>query len=229
MRFFDFGDEGGADDGGVGEAAEKGDVSGQRNSEAHRDRKICDSTRAAQERWKIIGERILCTGNAGPGNEIEKAGGAGSNFCEAFVRGSRRTEEDGVKMLRGENTAIVDGFFGSEIGGEDAVSADGCGGGSKFFEAHLEDGIVVAEEGERDFVRGRARLANAANEIEDAGQRRAGFQSALRGALNSGTVSEGIAEGHAEFAGGTQVGEAFGDAGRTGGFAGHEFLRKTRA
>jgi len=31
MRFFDFGDEGGADDGGVGEAAEKGDVSGQRN------------------------------------------------------------------------------------------------------------------------------------------------------------------------------------------------------
>ena len=126
----------------------------------------------------------------------------------------------------------------------------------------MEDGIVVAEEDERDFVRGRARLVNAANEIEDAGQRRAGFQSALRGALNSGTVSEGIAEGHAEFddvgagfgkredelqrgiergiarrdvgddaefAGGTQVGEAFGDAGRTGGFAGHEFLRKTRA
>src|SRR6266478_661746 len=223
---------------------------------------MCDGTRAAQERWKIVGERILCTGNTGSGNEIEKTGGTGGNFREAFVGRGWRAEEDGVEMVSSENALIVGGFFGSEVGSEDAIGAGGCGSRCEFFEAHLEDGIVVAEEDKRDFVHGRVRLANAANEIEDAGQRGTGFQSALRGTLNGGAVGEGIAEGHAKlddvgagfgkredklqrgiergiarsdvsddakFAGGAQLGKTLRDASRTGGFARHEFLRKTRA
>src|SRR5882672_3988902 len=188
MRFLNFGNEGGADDGCVGEATENGDVAGQRNSEANRDRKMCDGTRAAQERWKIVGERILCTGNAGSGNEVEKAGGAGSNFREAFVRGSGRSKKDSVEMVSSENAAIVDGLFRREVGGQDAIGAGRCGCRCEFFEAHLKDRIVVAKEDEWNL----GRFADTANEIEDAGERCAGFQSALRGTLNRGAVSEGI-------------------------------------
>jgi len=56
---------------------------------------------------EFVGKRILCAGNAGSRNEIEKAGGAGSNFCEAFVRGSGRTKKDSVEMVSSENPAIV--------------------------------------------------------------------------------------------------------------------------
>src|SRR6267378_5653812 len=150
-------------------------------------------------------------------------------------------------MMSSENTAIVSGFFRREGGGENAVGAGVCGSRSKSCEAHLKDRVVVAEEDERNL----RRLANAANEIEDAGQCGAGFQSAFGSPLNCWAVSEGIAKGHAElddvgagfgkredefqrgvkrgiaggdigddakFAGGTQVGEAFGDASRIGGF-----------
>ena len=151
-------------------------------------------------------------------------------------------------MMRGENAAIVVRFFGREIGDEDAVGAGVAGGACKFFEAHLQDGIVVAEEHERN-LRG---FANAAHQIEDAGQRGAGFQRAFGGALNGGAVGERIAERNAqlddigagfgqgenelqrgverriaggdvgddaEFAGCAQVGETFGDTSRVGGCA----------
>ena len=66
-------------------------------------------------------------------------------------------------MMRGENAAIVFGFFGSDVGDEDAI---GSGGGSRsreFFQAHLEDWIVVAEEDDGDFGGGGIRFANFAN------------------------------------------------------------------
>ena len=151
-----------------------------------------------------------------------------------------------VEILRVEDAAIVFGFFGSEIGDEDAIGAGLRGSGGKFFETHLEDGVVIAEEDERNL----AGLADAMNEIEDAGQSRAGFQGTFGSALDRGAIGEGIAEGHAEFddvgssfgqcenkfvrgvesriaggdvgddaefAGGAQFREAFGDAGRIGG------------
>ncbi len=48
----------------------------------------------------------------------------------------------------------------------------------------MQDGIVVAEEDKRDIVRWGARLADAADEIEDAGKRGARFQGAFGGALD---------------------------------------------
>src|SRR5713226_731481 len=98
-------------------------------------------------------------------------------------------------MMGGEDAAIVGGFFGSEIGGEDAVCTRFAGGTREFFEAHLQDRIVVAEEHERDL----RRLANAADEIDYTSERGAGFKGALGGALDGGAVGEGIAEGNAEF------------------------------
>jgi len=60
----------------------------------------------------------------------------------------------------------------------------------------------------------------------------AGFWASCEDELQRG-FERGIARGDvgddSEFAGGAQVGETFGDAGRIGGLAGHEFLRKTRA
>ena len=63
----------------------------------------------------------------------------------------------------------------------------------------MQDGIVVAEEDERNFVSRKARLADAVDEIEDACESRAGFQSALRGALDGGPIRKRVAEGDAEF------------------------------
>src|SRR6266568_3944285 len=254
--FFNFGHEGRADDGGVGEAAEDGDVAGERDAEADGNGELRDAAGPAQERGQIVGESIFRAGNTGAGDEIEEAGGAGGDFSEALVRGSGRAKEDRVEMMSGQNSAIVAGFLGCEVGGE-----NGGGGGGEFFEAHLQNGIVVAEEDKRDIVRWGARLADAADEIEDAGKRGARFQGTFGGALDGGAVGERIAERDtefddvgasfrkfqdkllcgiqgriasgdvrhdAEFAGPAQLGEAFGDAGRISESGGNEFLRKIK-
>lgn len=64
---FNFGDERRAYYGGVGEAAEDADMSGERNAEAHGDGEIGETAGAAQERREFVGERILCAGYAGAG------------------------------------------------------------------------------------------------------------------------------------------------------------------
>src|SRR6266704_6505201 len=152
-RFFNFGHEGGADDGGIRKAAKNGNMAGERDAEADGDGELGDAAGAAQERGQIVGESIFRTGNTGAGDEIEEAGGAGGDFSEALVSGSGSAKEDGVEMMSGENAAIVTGFLGCQVGGENAVGASGCGDGGEFFEAHLQNGIVVAEEDKRDIAR----------------------------------------------------------------------------
>src|SRR5260370_39516911 len=97
-------------------------------------------------------------------------------------------------MMGGENAAVVGGFFGSEIGGEDAVSGDFAGGARECFEAHLQARVVVAKERERE-LRG---LTDAANEIDYTGERGAGFESAFGCALDGGAVGGRSADGTAE-------------------------------
>src|SRR6266704_6261602 len=177
--FFNFGHEGRADDGGIGEAAEDGDVAGERDAEADGNGELCDAAGAAQERGQIVGESIFRAGDTGAGDEIEEAGGAGGDFGEALIRGSGRAEENRIEKMRRENAAIVAVFFRREVRGKNAIGASGCGCGGEFFEAHLQNGIVIAEEDKRDIVRWGARLADAADEIEDAGKRGARFQGAF--------------------------------------------------
>src|SRR5216683_799915 len=198
-RFFNFGHEGRADDGGIREAAEDGDVAGERDAEADGNGELRDAAGPAQKRGQIVGESIFRAGNTGAGDEIEEAGGAGGDFGEALVRGSGRAKEDRVEMMSGEDAAIVAGFLGCEVGGENAVGPSGCGSGGEFFEAHLQNRIVVAKEDKRDIVRWGARLADAADEIEDASKRGARFQGAFGSALDGRAVGERIAERHAEF------------------------------
>src|SRR2546427_66101 len=111
--------------------------------------------------------------------------------------GASRRERPWRAASFGKRGRVGNGEAGGAmaVGGENAVGPSGCGSGGEFFETHLEDGIVVAEEDERD-LRG---LANAANEIEDACKGGAEFQSALGGALNRRAIGEGITKGHAEF------------------------------
>src|SRR5258708_10476235 len=225
-------------------------MTGLRDGEANGDGKLRDLGGAAQQRGKIRGKRVLLTGYAGARNEIEKAGRAGGGCFEAVGGGGGSAKENGVEVMRGKDAAVVAGFFRSEIGDEDTVGASRRSSGGKFFEAHLKDGIVVAEKEQRHF----RRLPNATNEIEHSGERRTGFEGAFRGALNGRAIGERIAEGYAklddvragfgeredklprgiqgriargdirddaEFAGGTELGETFGNTGRVGGSSGH--------
>src|SRR6202030_4069344 len=250
LRFFNLGDERGADYGRVGQAPENGNVAGKRDAEANGDGELRDAAGAADERWEIVGQGILRAGNAGAGNQIEKAGRTGGDFREAFVCGSGSAKKNGVEMVHAENAAIVFGFFGCEIGSENSVRAGRRCGRCESFEAHLQDGIVVAKENKRDL----GKLTNAADKIENTGESRPGSQSALRSALDRRPIRERIAEGHAqfinvragfskctdefqrgvegriadgdvsddaEFAGCAEFGEAFGDAGRVKRSRGH--------
>src|SRR5260370_1050484 len=108
-RFLNSGRGGGADGGGIGETAEDGDVTGERDAEADGNGELRDAAGAAQERGQIIGESIFRAGNTGAGDEIEEAGGAGGDFGEALVRGSGRAKEDRVEMMSGEAAARVPG------------------------------------------------------------------------------------------------------------------------
>src|SRR6267378_1249768 len=150
LSLFNFGDERGADDGGVGEAAKNRNVAGKRDSKTNSDGELRNAAGAADERGEIIGQHIFCAGDAGAGNQIEETGRASGDFREAVVGGSWSAEKDAVEMMHGENAAIVFGFFRREVRDEDAIGAGDCCGGSEFFETHLQDGIVVAEEDERD-------------------------------------------------------------------------------
>src|ERR1700730_13573965 len=178
-------------------------MAGGRTAAAYGNGKVCEGASAANESGKIVGERVFGAGNAGAGDEIEEAGRNGRDFCQPFIGGSGRAEKNRVEMMRGEDTAIVGGFFGSEVGREDTVGACFAGGAREFLEAHLQDGIVVTEKHER----GLGGCADATNEIDYAGERGAGFEGALGGALNGGAVGERIAEGDAEF---DDVGAGFG-------------------
>src|SRR3984893_10393468 len=95
LRLFNFGDERGADDGRVGQAPENGNVAGKRDAEANRDGELRDAAGAADERGEIVGQGILRAGNAGAGNQIEKAGRTGGDFREAFVCGRGRAKKKG--------------------------------------------------------------------------------------------------------------------------------------
>src|SRR6266436_152416 len=233
-------------------------MTGLRDAEANGDGKLRDLAGAAQQRGKIRGKRVLLTGYAGARNEIEKAGRAGGDFLETVVGGGGSAKKNGVEMMRGKDAAVVAGFFRSEIGDEDTVSASRRSSGGKFFEAHLKDGIVVAEKEQRHF----RRLPNATNEIEHSRERRTGFQGTLGSALNRRAIGEGIAERYAklddvragfgerkdelprgiqgriargdvgddaEFAGGAELGETFGNTGQVGGSGGHCLWEKIRA
>jgi hypothetical protein len=75
-----FGDQGRAYDGGVGEAPKNGNVPGLRNTETDGDGKLRDHTGSAQERREIERERVFCAGDTGAGDEIEKPGRTSGNF-----------------------------------------------------------------------------------------------------------------------------------------------------
>src|SRR5258708_32968659 len=115
----------------------------------------------------MVGQRVLRASYACSGDEIEEAGRDSGDSGQALVGGGGRAEEDRVEMMRGEDAAIVGGLFGSEVGGEDAVGAGFAGCAREFFEAHLQDGIVVAEEYEGNL----RRLADAADECDETSER----------------------------------------------------------
>src|SRR5712664_4483298 len=89
---FNFRDEGGTDYGGVGEAAEDGNVAGEGDAETYRDGELRDGAGAANECGEIVGESVFGAGYAGAGDEIEEAGRDGGDFGEALVGGSGRAK-----------------------------------------------------------------------------------------------------------------------------------------
>src|SRR5579875_2344587 len=118
-RLFNLGDDGGADDGSVGDAAENGNVLGLRNAEADGKRKSGEAADAAGEREQIFGKRIARAGDARARDEIEEAAGTFGDFGEAPVGGSGRGKKDRVEMASAHGGAILGGLFGSQIGDKD--------------------------------------------------------------------------------------------------------------
>lgn len=53
-RFFNFGDKCGADDGGISEATENGNVAGKRDAEADGDGKLRDAAGSPEESGEIV-------------------------------------------------------------------------------------------------------------------------------------------------------------------------------
>ena len=155
---------------------------------------------------------------------------------QALVVGSRSDEKNCVELIRSHNAEVIVCFFRREISHENAVGSGGGSGRGEFLETHLKDGIVVAEEDERNL----RRFANVADQIENAVQRGAGLEGALGGALDGGAIGERIAEGDAkfdyvgasfgegedEFEGGGQGGIARGDVGDDAHLAGRAELGK---
>ncbi len=84
---------------------------------------------------------------------------------------------------------------GDKIGGQHTIGSRIGRRSSKFFQSHLQNGIVIAEKHQRNL----RRLPNAAHQIEDSRQRRAGFQRAFGSALNSRPIGQRIAERNAQF------------------------------
>jgi hypothetical protein len=96
LRFFDFGDERGADHGSIYKSAKYGNMAGQRNAEPDGDRKLRSSASPPQESGQIVGQRIFCPSDAGSGNEIEKTRGTSRDLSKAFIGGSWRTKKDRI-------------------------------------------------------------------------------------------------------------------------------------
>ena len=71
-RFFNFRDEGGADDGSIGETTKNRNMAGKRNAEADSDGKLSDAARPPKEGGEIVGESILRAGDSSAGDEVEK-------------------------------------------------------------------------------------------------------------------------------------------------------------
>src|SRR5580692_9410250 len=159
-------------------------MAGERNAEADGDGKIGEVACAAEKRGKFVRERVLGTGHAGAGDDVEKAGGCGRDDFKALVAGGRSGQEDCVEMMSVKDAAVVGRLFEGEIGGENAVGAGFLSRRGEFFKAHLEDRIEIAEEDEGNL----AGLANAAYEVEDTDKRCAGSEGTFRGALDGRAV-----------------------------------------
>ena len=165
-------------------------MAGQRDTEADRDWQMRRTVCATEQRGEIIRKRVLGSRHAGAGNQIEKAGGAGGDFFHAIVGGSRRGKKNGIEMMRRQDAAIVFRFFGCKIGDEYAVGSGRRRCGGEFFQPHLENWIVVAEEDDGNVAGWRIGFANFANEIDHPSNGRTVFQCAFGGALNGRTVCQ---------------------------------------
>src|SRR5688572_31973682 len=96
--------------------------------------------------------------------------------------------------MRAEHRREAAGFFGNQIGHENAVDFRVFSFASKLLQAELQKRIEIAEE---DY--GYLGLAtNGPHDLQDFCQTKSMTQGALRGSLNHWPVSHRIAERHAE-------------------------------
>jgi len=196
---FDFRNESRADYRCVSQPAQDRHVARERDAEAYGNGELRERACAANKRREIVGKRVFGSSDAGAGNEIEEAGRDRRDFLQAVVIRRRCCQKNRIEMMRRESAAVVAGLFRCEIGDKDAIGSGRGGRSCEFFEPHLQNMIVVAKKDERDFRRRAFGAANLTDEVEYAAQGRAGFEGTFRGPLDGGTVSQRIAERHAEF------------------------------
>src|SRR5687768_2969225 len=96
--------------------------------------------------------------------------------------------------MRAQHRREATGFFGNQIGHENAVDFRVFSFASKLLEAELQKRIEIAEEDYGDL----GLAANGPHNLQDFCQTKSMTQGALRGSLNHRPVSDRIAERHAE-------------------------------
>ena len=188
-------DEGGADDDAVGHGGELVRVLAVADAEAEADGQGAELLHFGGVLADRLDIQSAFAGGAGLGDEVEESAGFVRDLLDAVGAGRRGDEEDDLDVGALERGLQRAGFLRREIDDEEAIDARRVRGLGEAVEAVLEEGVVVAEEHDRDVGLG----AEARGHFQGLGQRHAGFERALGGLLDDGAVGGGVGEGDAEF------------------------------
>ena len=134
-------------------------------------------------------------GSTGLGDEIEKATGFLRDLFHAVRAGGGGDEEDDLDVGALQRGAQRAGFLGRQIHDEQAVDAGGVGGLGETLEAVLKEGIVVAEEQDRNV----GLPPEPRGHLQRLGERHAGLERAPGGFLDDRAVGGGVGKRDAQF------------------------------
>ena len=191
----DGGDERAADDRGVCEFTDGGEVFGTGDAEADRDGQFRKAAQAFDELFGVGFERGPRAGDAHAREGVDESLRGGADAFETGIRTGGRSQEYRREMMAMESFEVLAGFFDDHVGNEDAIDAGLRRGCAEVFEAEAENGIVVGEDNEAGLGPLETKGGGEGEYVVEAG---AVLHGALAGALDDGAVGERIAEGDAE-------------------------------
>ena len=151
------------------------------------------------------GSCVPRAGDARQRHQVDEARRVADHRGDAFRGGGRRQQEDQRQAVRPARGFEFAGFFGRQVGHDEAVGARGGGVRDVARHAVRQDGIDIAHQQERLRHAGRTQ---AGGQRQAAGQGHALLQRHLRRVLDRRPVGQRVGEGHAQL---DQIGAGRGD------------------